>query len=105
MNPMVAISYTSDDLWDRIERARQEVHDRLHALSTVLAAAEIQYVVIGEFAVQLWVATVDESAIRGVRDVDILLLRDDLTRATDVLTQAGFIYCPTEDGELFFNGD
>lgn len=61
---MVEIKYTGDALWERIERAVEKVKERLRRVTSTLNDAGIPYAVIGGNAVQLWVAQVDESAVR-----------------------------------------
>jgi hypothetical protein len=101
---MVAIKYTGDELWARIERAVEKVKDRLRRVTTALDAAGIPYAVIGGNAVQLWVAQVDERATRNTQDVDILLRREDLTRAAEVLGKSGFTYCQVAGVDMFLDG-
>ena len=86
---MVPIRYTGDALWERIERAVQKVKDRLRRVVDALEGANVPYAVIGGNAVQLWVAQVDEAAVRNTRDVDIVLNRCDLERATVAVEAVG----------------
>ncbi len=101
---MTAIHYTGNALWNRIERAVEKVRDRLHRVAKALDAAEIPYAVVGGNAVQLWVAQVDETAVRNTRDVDILLRRDDLPRAIDSLRRVGFVFRHTAGIDMFLDG-
>jgi hypothetical protein len=101
---MVAIKYTGDELWARIERAVERVKDRMRRVTQALNAAGVPYAVIGGNAVQLWVAQVDERATRNTQDVDILLRREDLTRAAQVLSNSGFIYCQVAGVDMFLDG-
>ena len=64
---MVEIKYVGDELWDRIERALENVKDRLKRVTSALNAAEVPYAIIGGNAVQHWVAQVDESVVRNTR--------------------------------------
>ncbi|TWT74494.1 hypothetical protein Pla123a_33170 [Posidoniimonas polymericola] len=89
---MTSIRYTGEELWNRIERSVEKVKDRLQRVATALNAAGIPYAVVGGNAVQIWVAQVDESAVRNTRDVDIILNRDDLESAKAALAAAGFLY-------------
>lgn len=89
---MTSIRYTGNELWNRIERSVEKVKDRLQRVATALNAAGIPYAVVGGNAVQIWVAQVDESAVRNTRDVDIILNRDDLEAAKAALAAAGFLY-------------
>ncbi|MBP88372.1 MAG: hypothetical protein CMJ64_16930 [Planctomycetaceae bacterium] len=101
---MVQIRYTGDALWERIERAVEKVKDRLHRVTQALDAASIPYAVIGGNAVQIWVAQVDESAVRNTRDVDIILNRNDLEAAKAALAEAGFIYRHAAKVMMFLDG-
>jgi hypothetical protein len=101
---MVAIKYTGDELWARIERAVEKVKDRMRRVTQALGAAGVPYAVIGGNAVQLWVAQVDERATRNTQDVDILLRREDLTRAAEVLGKSGFTYCQVAGVDMFLDG-
>ncbi|MEX0724981.1 MAG: nucleotidyltransferase family protein [Planctomycetaceae bacterium] len=101
---MVSMRYTGDALWDRIERAVQKVKDRLNRVSQALDAAGIPYAVIGGNAVQIWVAQVDEAAVRNTRDVDIILKRETLPEAIRALEQAGFTYRHVAGTSMFLDG-
>lgn len=101
---MIPVKYTGDVLWERIERAVEIVKDRLRRVTQALNAAEVPYAVIGGNAVQFWVAQVDESVVRNTRDVDIILNRNDLPRAIEVLEQAGFLYRPSAAVSMFLDG-
>lgn len=101
---MVEIRYTGDALWDRIERAVEKVKDRLHRVTQALSAAKIDYAIVGGNAVQLWVAQVDESAVRNTRDVDIVLNRSQLPDAIRVLEQAGFLFRHAKSVDMFLDG-
>jgi len=76
--------------WERMDRALQKVKDRLARAAAALSRAGIPYAVVGGNAVAAWVSRVDESAVRNTRDVDLLLRRADLPRATAALEAAGF---------------
>jgi hypothetical protein len=57
-----------------------------------LDSSGVPYAVVGGTAVAAWVSRVDDAAVRNTRDVDILLRREDLARATTALEAAGFRY-------------
>jgi len=101
---MVAIRYTGDALWERIERAVEKVKERLRRVTSALEAAGVPYAVVGGNAVQIWVAQVDESAVRNTRDVDIILKREDLERAKAALGPAGFVYHHSASVDMFLDG-
>ncbi len=101
---MIKIKYTGDALWERIERAVEKVKDRLRRVTSALNEAHIPYAVIGGNAVQLWVAQVDESAVRNTRDVDIVLNREDMDAAKGALAPAGFIFQEVAGVPMFLDG-
>jgi hypothetical protein len=102
---MVTIRYTGDALWERIERAVEKVKDRLRRVVKALDSAGIDYAVVGGNAVQLWVAQVDETAVRNTRDVDILLPRHELPRACDALAAQGFVFRHVAGVGMFLDGE
>ncbi|MEZ6100237.1 MAG: hypothetical protein R3E01_14810 [Pirellulaceae bacterium] len=53
---------------------------------------------------QLWVAQVDESAVRNTRDVDFLLNREDMDAAKGALAPAGFIFQEVAEVPMFLDG-
>ncbi|NLS93648.1 MAG: nucleotidyltransferase family protein [Planctomycetaceae bacterium] len=101
---MVTIRHTGDALWERIERAVEKVKDRLRRVTSALERADIPYAVVGGNAVQVWVAQVDEAAVRNTRDVDILINRSDLERIIDTLGKEGFMYRHAAGVSMFLDG-
>ncbi len=101
---MATIRYTGDELWERIERAVEKVRDRMRRATRALGGAGIPYAVAGGNAVQLWVAQVDETAVRNTRDVDILLRRADLPAASDAMAKAGFLFQEVNGVSMFLDG-
>lgn len=101
---MTRLKYTGDALWQRIERAVQKVKDRLERVAKALDAAGVPYAVVGGNAVQIWVAQVDEAAVRNTRDVDIILQRERLNDATAALEAAGFTYRHAKGVDMFLDG-
>lgn len=89
---------------DRMERAVEKVRDRLLRSTAALEAAGVPYAVIGGNAVMAWVEQVDESAIRFTQDVDLVLRRDDLGRATEALAGAGFVHRRSAGIDMFLDG-
>ena len=77
-------------IFDRMFRAVEKVRERLERACAALEKHKVPYAVVGGNAVAAWVATVDEGAVRNTRDVDILLNRQDIDRATVALQEAGF---------------
>jgi hypothetical protein len=101
---MTEVKYVGEALWARIERAVENVKDRLRRTTRALNTAGVPYAVVGGNAVQHWVAQVDESVVRNTRDVDIILNRADLPRAIAALEGAGFIYRPAASVDKFLDG-
>ena len=75
---MASIQITGDALWARMERAVEKVQERLQKSAAVLERAGVPYAIVGGNAVRIWVAQVDEVAVRTTKDVDILIRRADL---------------------------
>ncbi|HEX5447490.1 MAG TPA: nucleotidyltransferase family protein, partial [Pirellulales bacterium] len=90
--------------WERMIRAVEKVRDRLLRAARALEAAGVPYAVVGGNAVAAWVSRVDELAVRNTRDVDILLARADLQRATAALAAAGFVYRHVKSIDMFLDG-
>jgi len=90
--------------WERMIRAVEKVKERLQRAAQVLEAVGIPYAVVGGNAVAAWVSRVDEAAVRNTRDVDILLRREDLSRAVIAMEQAGFLYRHAASMDMFLDG-
>jgi hypothetical protein len=101
---MLQIKYAGDALWTRIDRAVEKVKQRLQRTALALDAAGIAYAVIGGNAVQVWVAQVDEAAVRNTQDVDILLNRADLPGAVEALRTDGFLFAEVAGVPMFLDG-
>lgn len=89
---------------ERMEKAVQKVRERLLRAAHALDQAGIPYAVIGGNAVMAWVATVDESAVRNTRDVDLLIRRGDLEKAKQALEAAGFHHRRSSGIDMFLDG-
>ena len=90
--------------FDRMIRAVEKVRERLLRATRALDKANIPYAVVGGNAVAAWVSTVDESAVRNTRDVDVLLRRGDLERTKVALETVGFLYCNVASLDVFLDG-
>jgi len=90
--------------FERVVNAVDKVNERLHRAAAALDAAGIPYAIAGGNAVALWVARVDETAVRNTRGVDVLLRRDDLDRTKAALEAAGFVYRHLAGIDLFLDG-
>jgi hypothetical protein len=101
---MVSYHLTGEALWERMERAVQKVQERLERTATALTQAGIPFAIVGGNAVRAWVAQADEAATRTTRDVDILLRREDLPKATAALEAAGFVYRHVKSIDMFLDG-
>jgi hypothetical protein len=84
-----------------MERAVERVTQRLRKTVRVLEEAQIPYAVVGGNAVRVWVAQVDEAAVRTTKDVDILIRPEDLSRMIQAMNGAGFFYRQTAGVDMF----
>jgi hypothetical protein len=84
--------------------AVEKVRDRLKRSTKALEEAGVPYAVVGGNAVAAWVSEVDESAARNTQDVDILLRREDLEKATAALEKVGFIHKIGAGITMFLDG-
>ena len=91
-------------LLDRMVSAVEKVRARLLRAAGALDRARVPYAIIGGNAVASWVASVDEAAVRNTRDVDILLRREDLARASAALEAEGFVYRHVRGIDMFLDG-
>lgn len=101
---MTEFHLTGQALWDRMNRAVENVQARLEKTARLLESIEIPYAIIGGNAVRAWVAQADEAAVRTTRDVDILLRRADLPRVIEAMEQAGFVYRHSAGIDMFLDG-
>jgi hypothetical protein len=89
---MTSLHITGDALWARMERAVENVQRRLRRAVAALERAGIPYAIVGGNAVRIWVAQVDEAAVRTTKDVDNLLRREDLDRTVAAMQADGFVF-------------
>ena len=75
------MGYTMDCLLDRARR-----------FSDALRDANVPCSVCGGLSVMAWVETRDPSRARSTKDVDVLMRREDLPRAAEVLAPHGFVF-------------
>jgi hypothetical protein len=86
---------------ERMALAVEELRDRLLRATRALEEGEVKYAVVGGNAVAAWVARVNAGAVRNTRDVDIMVSRADLSRASEALQKAGFVHRRLGDLEIF----
>jgi hypothetical protein len=95
---------TGDALWERMDRAVEQVRQRLERATAALEAAGVPYAIVGGNAVRAWVAQADEAAVRNTRDVDLMIRRDDLLATKAALEASGFVYRHVKSVDLFLDG-
>ena len=88
---------------ERMVRAVEKVRARLLRAIATLEQAGVPYAVAGGNAVAVWVARVDEAAVRNTQDVDILIRREDLDLATGPMESAGFVRRHAEGIDMFLD--
>jgi hypothetical protein len=93
-----------EGLLDRMVRAVEKVRQRLLRATAALERSGIPYAVVGGNAVAVWVAKVDEAAVRNTQDVDILIRRHDLAAAKAALGEEGFVYRHVKSIDMFLDG-
>jgi hypothetical protein len=93
-----------DFSWERMVAAVEDVRERAHRAADALGKAGIPHVVVGGNAVAAWVARVDQEAVRNTKDVDVLVLRQDLQRIVDELASVGFVHQNVAGVDLFLDG-
>ena len=81
--------------------AVEKVRERLLRTTAALERHGVPYAVIGGNAVAVWVARVDEDAVRNTVDVDLLLARADLGRAAAALAEVGFEHADVQGLPVF----
>lgn len=81
--------------------AVEKVRERLLRSTAALERHGVRYAVIGGHAVAVWIARVDEDAVRNTVDVDILLDRKDLPKATAALNEVGFEFAEVQGVPVF----
>lgn len=91
-------------VFDRMFAAVEKVRERLDRACGALDASNIPYAIIGGNAVGVWVATIDDGAVRNTRDVDLLLNEEDLDRAAVALESVGFLRDTVMNVIVFIDG-
>jgi hypothetical protein len=90
---------------ERAFMAIEKVRERLLRSTAALDGGGVPYAVIGGHAVAVWVARIDEDAVRNTADVDLLLNRGDLLRAKAALEAAGFVLADVHGVTIFLEKD
>lgn len=94
----------SDGILQRMRRGQEKVEERLAKAVLALEQAGVEYAIIGGNAVAAWVATIDESAVRQTRDVDILAHRGQFHDLRAALESVGFVYRHVAGLDIFLDG-
>lgn len=89
---------------ERMYRPVDNVRTRLLRATAALEGAGIAYAVVGGNAVAVWVARVDEAAVRNNKDVDILIRRSDLEATKAALAAVGFDFRHVKTSHIFLDG-
>ena len=76
---------------ERIAEAVRRVRQGLEQSTSALTAERVPFALIGAQAVSAWIRNKDESLERTTPNTDLLIQRDDLERASQVLIDHGFI--------------
>ncbi|MBL8793402.1 MAG: hypothetical protein JNM56_05840, partial [Planctomycetia bacterium] len=95
----------TDSLWGRYVMALDDVTQRLERITQALTSAQVPYALVGGQAVALWVASKDPAAVRTTKDVDILLRREDVSRARAAARAINMDYFEVVDVGMFLEHD
>lgn len=79
-------------LWEKHVMALDDVTARFNRIKQAFEARAIPYALVGGQAVALWVATIDPSAVRTTKDVDLLVKREDLPKIRAAALAVGMEY-------------
>lgn len=90
--------------WERIIRAVEKVRERLLRATAALERAGIAYAIVRGNAMAVWVARVDEAAVRNNKDVEILIRRIDMEATKAALAAAGFVFRHLKNSDMFLDG-
>ena len=90
--------------FDRMFAAVGKVQERLERACGALERAGVPYAIIGGNAVAVWVATIDDGAVRNTRDVNLLLNESDFAAASAALQDVGFVQSQVMDVTVFLDG-
>jgi hypothetical protein len=89
--------------WERSLMAGERVKERLRRAARAFDEIGLPYAVVGGNAVAEWVARVDEGAVRGTRDIEILIRRADLSTAKAALESTEFMCQEVPTGGVFID--
>jgi len=84
--------------------AVEDVRERAYRAAGALGKAGIPHVIVGGNAVAAWVARVDQEAVRNTKDVDMLVMRQDLERIVVELASVGFVHQNVTGIDSFLDG-
>lgn len=98
------LKVVGDVLWKAIGASMDRVEERLRRTVAALEKARINYAIVGGNAVRIWVAQVDEGAVRATNDVDVLIRPDDLEAVKAAMAEAGFRYRKAAGLDMFLDG-
>jgi len=103
-NDGMSLASEHADILERMVRAVEKVRARLRRAARALEEAGCSYAVIGGNAVAVWVATVDETAVRNTQDVDLLVERTEFDAVRAALESAGFVHRRVPGVDCFLDG-
>ena len=85
--------------------AIERVELLLKKTAVALDTAGVQYAVVGGNAVAAWVSTRDPDAVRATKDVDLLMRRESLPKATEALLRVGLVPAEVMGVHMFVDRD
>jgi hypothetical protein len=89
---------------ERIGYTMSCILDRARRFSLALREAGVPHAICGGLSVMAWVETRDPGRARSTKDVDVLMRRQDLARATAALGPHGFVFVEVNGVPMFLDG-
>lgn len=93
-----------EEVLDRMVRAAQRVQERMSRSTSALKDAAIPCAFGGSNASAVWIASVDVAAVRQSRNVELVLCRRDLPRASQAFHATGFFASQSGNQIRFLDG-
>ena len=78
--------------------------DRAQRFCAALDSAGVPYAVCGGMSVMAWISSRNPDFVRTTKDVDVLMRREDLPRASMALATAGFTLVDVRGVTMFLDG-
>jgi hypothetical protein len=102
-NPPTVVSFCEDVL-ERMVQAARRVQERLKRAASSLECASVPFAIGGSNAAAIWIGSVDASAVRQARNVELVVHRQDFAQVNSSLQTAGFVASTAGNLVRFLDG-